>query len=120
MHEEILRLASAIARPSEDEEALLEALCTAAETEITQRLREDVTPEQCGSVFFCAAGLLAAAGLLPCREYGGVEQFTAGEVSLRKGGGRACETAAAMRRQAAAMMAPYWRDDGFVFRGVRG
>lgn len=119
MHEEILRLAAAIAQPSEEEEALLEALCTAAEAEITRRLREDVTPEQCSSVFFCAAALLAAAGLVPCRESGGVERFTAGDVSLHMGGG-ACETAAAMRRQAAGMMAPYWRDDDFVFRGVRG
>ena len=40
MHEKILTLAKAIVRPAEEEEALLDALCTAAEAELTGRLRE--------------------------------------------------------------------------------
>ena len=63
----------------------------------------------------------AAAGLLPARSGGGVEQFTAGEVSIRTGGGGdLCQLAAAFRRQAADLMAPFWGDDGFAFLGVRG
>ena len=121
MHEAILKLASAIARPSEEEAGLLEALCTAAEAETAGRLREDVRQEDCGSAFLCAAALLAAAGLLPCRESAGVEQFSAGDVSLRLGGSEElCQVSAALRRQAAAVMAPYWQDDGFAFLGVRG
>ena len=120
MHEKILTLAKAIVRPAEEEEALLDALCTAAEAELTGRLREDVSPEDCGS-FPCAAALLAAAGLLPCRDGGDVERFTAGEVSLQTGGnGGLCAAAGLLRRQAAAMMAPYWADDSFAFAGVRG
>ena len=49
MHEKILTLAKAIVRPAEEEEALLDALCTAAEAELTGRLREDVSPEDCGA-----------------------------------------------------------------------
>lgn len=121
MLEQILHLATAIVQPSVSEKPLLEALCTAAEAEMTRRLQEGVTPEDCGDAFFCAAALLAAAGLLPCRSGGEVEQFTVGDVSVKTGsGGQVCEAAAAMRRQAASMMAPYWGDNEFAFQGVRG
>ncbi len=118
-HEEIFCLAAAIARPTEEERPLLEALCTSAGAETARRLREGVTPESCGEPFLCAAALLAAAGLLPCRDLDGAVQFSAGDVSL-KTGGSLCETAAALRRQAAAIMAPFWGDGEFAFVGVRG
>lgn len=121
MLEHILHLAEAIVQPSEAEKPLLTALCAAAEAELTRRLREGLSPEDCGDAFPCAAALLAAAGLLPCRSGGDVEQFSAGDVSLRTGGGgQVCEAAAAMRRQAASMMAGYWGDDAFAFQGVPG
>lgn len=121
MLEQILHLAAAIVQPSEEEQPLLTALCAAAEAELTRRLREGLSPEDCGDAFPCAAALMAAAGILPCRSGGDVEQFSAGDVSLRTGGGgQACEAAAAMRRQAASMMAGYCGDDAFAFLGVRG
>lgn len=121
MLEHILHLAEAIVQPSDAEKPLLTALCAAAEAELARRLREGLSPEDCGDVFPCAAALLAAAGLLPCRSGGDVEQFSAGDVSLRTGGGgQVCEAAAAMRRQAASMMAGYWGDDAFAFQGVPG
>ena len=50
-----------------------------------------------------------------------MEQFSVGDVSVRTGGGsQGCEAAAAMRRQAAAMMAGFCGDDQFAFLGVRG
>jgi len=120
MHEKILKLAACISQASEEEGPLLEALCTAAEEGIIRRLRKDRTPESCGDTLYCAAALLAAAGMLTCRDSGDdVEQFTAGDVSLRLGQG-ACEGAAALRRQAERMMAPFWEDDAFAFAGVRG
>jgi len=119
MHEEILKLATALAQPSPEEIPLLDALCTAAESDIAGRLRNDVSPKDCGDAFPCAAALLATAGLLPCRFNSSVEQFTAGEVSVRMGGG-SCEAAAALRRQADEMMSPFWTDDRFAFWGVRG
>lgn len=120
MLEQIIQLAETIVQPSEAEQPLLTALCAAAETELTRRLREGLSQEDCGSAFPCAASLLAAAGILPCRIGGDVEQFSAGDVSLRTGGSRVCETAAAMRRQAASMMADYWEDGTFAFWGVQG
>lgn len=119
MFEQILYLAEAIVRPTEEERPLLTAMCTAAMAELTQRLRDGLSPEDCGDAFPCAAALLAAAGVLPCRSHGDVEQFSVGDVSLRTGGG-VSETACALRRQAASMMSPYWGDDAFAFLGVRG
>lgn len=121
MFEHVLCLASAIVQPSDEEKPLLSALCAAAMAELAQRLREGVPPDQCGDAFPCAAALTAAAGLLPCRDGGSVEQFSAGDVSVRSGGsGQMQQAATLMLRQAAAMMAPYWNDDGFAFVGVRG
>ena len=56
MHEKILTLAKAIVRPAEEEEALLDALCTAAEAELTGRLREDVSPEVLSAMWCCPSG----------------------------------------------------------------
>ena len=78
-----------------------------------------MTPEDCADAFTCAAALSAAAGLLSCRGAGNIEQFTAGEVSMRfsaPSGG----AASSLQQQADALMAPYWRDDTFAFWGVRG
>jgi len=120
MHEKIMALAAAIVSPGEAELPLLEALCTAAQAELSSMLREGADPAGCADIFSCAAALLAAAALLPCRETGGVEQFTVGEVSVRTGGGAGCEAAGTLRRQALTIMAPYCRDGGFAFLGVRG
>ena len=121
MHEKVMELAAAISQAGQEETPLLEALCSAAESQVCSRLREGCTPEMCGDSLCCAAAMLAAAGMLTCRGGGEVEQFRAGEVSMRLGsGGDACQEAAALRRQCASLMAPYWDDDGFAFVGVRG
>lgn len=121
-HERIMELAEAMASPSEQERPLLEALCTAAERTAAERLRDGLAPEDCGCIYLCAAAMLAAAGLLPLRESGNVEQFTAGDVSIRTSGGGSdgCAESASLRRQASYLMADYWKDDGFAFVGVKG
>lgn len=116
-----MKLAAAMTQPDEEEMPLLETLCAAAEAEAARRLREGWTPEACEEIFCCAAALLAAAGFLSSRGSSTVESFTAGEVSVRMGGGSgACETAAALRRQAENIMTYYWGDDDFAFVGVKG
>ena len=84
MLEQIVHLAEAIVQPSETERPLLTALCAAAGAEIEGRLRDGISPEDCGDAFPCAAALLAAASILPCRSGGDVEQFSVGD-RLRKG-----------------------------------
>ena len=49
-----------------------------------------------------------------------MEQFTAGDVTIRTGGSDGCGDGASLRRQAALLMADYWKDDGFAFVGVKG
>ena len=120
MYEKIYALACAVAAPTEAEKPLLEALCSAAQADLAGRLRQDVAPEDCSDAFLCAAALLAVSGLLPCREAGGVEQFTVGEVSVRTGSSGGCTASAALRSQAAALLAPYCGDGSFAFLGVKG
>lgn len=119
MFEQIVCLASAIVRPTEEEQPLLTAMCTAAMAELTGRLRKGLAPEDCGDAFPCAAALLAASRMLPCRGGGSVEQFSVGDVSVRTGGG-ICETAAALRRQAESMLTAFCGDGEFAFLGVKG
>ena len=118
MFEQISVLAAAITTPADAEQPLLAALCTAAVDEISGKLRPGLTAEDCGDAFLCAAAMTAAAGLISCRGGGGVEQFSAGDVSLRTGDNR--QAAEILRRQAAGMMEPYWTDDRFAFAGVKG
>lgn len=120
MFDQVYHLAAAVTLPTEGERPLLEALCASAQEELIRRLRPGLTPEDCGDTFLCAAAMLAAAGLMPCREGDAVEQFSAGDVSLRTGNEGACAAAASLRRHAAEMMAPYWADDDFAFAGVKG
>lgn len=111
MLEEIMRLAAAM---SGEEGILLEPLCRAALGELTAELREDLTAEDCGSAFPCAAACLAAAALAEARSGGGVTSFRAGEVSVTAP--EAPEKP--LRALAERLMAPYSRG-GFCFRGVR-
>ena len=121
MFEQIPLLAAAVTLPTEAERPLLAALCTAAIDEVARRLRPGLTVEDCGDAFLCAAAMTAAAGLMSCRSSGDVEQFSAGDVSLRTGGnGGSCKAAESMRRHAAELMEPYWADGSFAFAGVKG
>jgi len=114
MGERILALAAEIVGGEPTE--LLRALCGAAETAWRGRLCPGVEVEDCGEAFACAAALSAAADYL-AGQGSGVTSFTAGEVSVRTGGGGAPE---ALRQAAARLMAPYGRAERFDFRGVPG
>ena len=121
MHDTILSLATAITSPADQELPLLESLCACAEAQIAGRLSDGTAPEDCAEAFTCAAALYAAAGLFSCRSSGGVEQFTAGEVSIRTAaaGSRGAE----LRALAERLMAPYSDSGGggaFAFREVPG
>ena len=122
MQEVILTLAQTLTGAAEEERSLLERLCTAAVSDWEGRLRQGVTPSDCGEAFVCAAAFTAAAGLLTGRGGGEpVSSFTAGTVSVR--GKSVAETSAAaeaLRKQAGRLMTPFVKDAGFEFCGVRG
>ena len=100
---------------TEHQMAVLEALCTAGTAALTAKLREGLTPADCRADFVAAASLMALAALDELDEDRNVEQITAGDLTIRKGGRAAA--ANCLRTQAELMMAPYMRD-GFLFRGV--
>ena len=113
-------MARALGHVAADREEALEALCQAAEGELAGRLRQGVAPEDCGQAFVLACAWLALAGLA-AGESAGVEQFTAGSVTIREGSGAdAAQRAAALRLQSETVLGPWLADRGFVFRGTPG
>ena len=115
MTERIIALAEALGAAGQEE--LLSALCQAARRELEGRLKPGVTPEDCESAFVPAAAWMALAWLNTGTGSEGVTAFTAGDVTIRREGGR---ESAALLDQAQRLMAPYIRDGGFAFLGVRG
>ena len=97
------------------EDAALKALCAAAETALLARLRRDVTAEECGACFTCAAAMLAAANYRAACGAGGVEAFRVGEVSVTPGK----NGAAALRQAAERLMGPFLAG-GLSCRGACG
>ena len=121
MEEKILSLAMALSGAGEAREETLKLLCAQAAEELSGRLREGLSPEECGSAFPVAAAWLALALLRSGESAEGVESFSAGDLTIRRaGGGTALEDAAGLRRQAEEVMGPYLRDRTFSFRGVPG
>lgn len=121
MTERILELACGIANPSEEERLLLETLCHAAAEAWAERLKGHVSIEECGEAFLCAAAFTAAADFAVGRNSNGVESFTAGEISVRRSGStEGTAQAMALRKTAERLMAPYAKQETFVFKGVRG
>lgn len=120
MHEEIFALAQTIAHPQADEEALLDALCSAAEAELRSLLREDAAWEQLQQPLRCAAALTAVGQLYACRAGAETEEFTVGDVSVRSKTGDPVSASRAMYLAAERLMAPFRRDDTFAFMGVDG
>ena len=120
MHETILSLAQSLTDAAQTEQTLLGLFCTAAEREWEARLRDGITPSDCGDAFPCAAAFTAAANLLTGRGGGTVSSFTAGSVSASEKSAAEIKAAAnALRSLSARLMAPYTAEDTFCFRGVR-
>ncbi|MGM9619319.1 MAG: hypothetical protein ACI3W8_05760 [Oscillospiraceae bacterium] len=118
MTDAIWMLAASLCHPAAEQEELLRLLCAAAESELTAKLKEGCTAEDCGEAFTCAAALLAAADFRAGLTAGGEPvSFTAGSVSVSTGG---AESAAMLRRQARRLLSGRIEDDGFAFQGVRG
>ncbi len=115
-----MAMAQSLGTVSDGQQAALEALCRAAEAEMTGRLRDGVSPEDCGPAFVLGCAWLALSGLAG-GQYGGVSSFTAGSVTIREEeSGQGRERAAALRLQAETVLGPYLKDRGFLFQGVEG
>ena len=118
MDEEILETAKSICACGAEDEALLKRLCAASAQALECELREGVAPEDCEGAFICASAWLAAAALTVANRL--VHDFRAGDVTIEVRGGANSERAAALRRSARQLMAPYTEGGGFFFCAVKG
>ena len=96
---------------------LLQVLCNAATSSLASRLREGITPEDCKADFIAAASLYALASLNGVEETMQVEQFQAGDLTIRKNSDRMDAASSCLQRQAEMMILPYLKDR-FSFMGV--
>ena len=120
MHNRIYEMAAQAISPSDEEKAMLDQLCSAAETELALGLRSGISVEDCGNIYIFAAALMGAADLMLLRSTAGADQFTAGDISIRSQPSSTIAAATVLRRQATALMAPFRRDDSFAFWEVQG
>ena len=112
--EDIAATAQVVAGSLNDaQRSVLERLCAGADSDLCGRLRDGVTPADCYDSYVCAAAWLALSQFQTVRD-GGVEAFTAGTFSVRRGGGASDAYVA----RAEALMTPYLRDGRFDFRRV--
>ena len=98
----------------EGREELLLLLAQAVERDLAGRLKRGVRPEDCAGAFPLAGAMLVMDALESCGGGGDVTSFTAGELTIHT------ETGAGQvrRDKAMALLAPWLRDTGFIFRGV--
>lgn len=94
---------------------MLEVLCRSAEISLKARLIEGVTPEDCRADFVASASLYALAALSEIEHSLQPEQFSAGDLTLRRSSTDAA--ACCLRYQAETIMRPYLKDS-FSFVGV--
>ena len=101
---------------TEDQRALLRPLIQAAQRSLTEQFRPGVQPADCGPAFPLAVAMLAMDGLNGVGGGDGVESFTAGEVTIRRG----TRTGTDLSGRARQLMAPWLRGQKFGFQGVNG
>lgn len=117
LKEQVYAQAALLAGQLENQQAdMLNVLCTAATASLTARLKDGLQPEDCKADFIAAASLFALAALNGVKDPGALEQFSAGDLTVKRGS--AADTASnVLRNQAELMIAPYLKDN-FSFVGV--
>ena len=99
------------------DQQLLEILCRGAEVSLKAKLRDGITPEDCKADFVAAASLYALASLGDVEETVQVEEFKAGDLTVRQNRERRDAASNCLQRQADMMILPYLKDR-FSFMGV--
>ena len=96
---------------------LLKLLCAASAGSLAARLREGLTPEDCKADFIAAASLFALANLNAVGDVSRVEEFKAGDLTVKQSNQSRDVASKCLMNQAELMIAPYMKD-GFSFRGI--
>ena len=98
----------------DDNSPLLSTVCQATVSSLAARLRDNLEPEDCLADFVTAAGMYALAAMADIGDFSGMEQLTAGDLTVRRGDHTPSQY---LRNQADLLMAPYLKS-GFSFLGV--
>lgn len=119
MTEQILALCRAMGAGQEE---LLLPLALAVKEQLAGRLKEGVSPEDCGTAFPLAAAMVVMDRLSAATGGGGsgeITSFTAGDLTVRRETGSG-GTGRTLSAQAEGLLSPWLKDAGFVFQGVEG
>ena len=101
----------------ERQSQLLQVLCDGAVSSLEARLRDGITPEDCKADFIAAASLYALASLGSVEETVNVEEFKAGDLTVRQSKSGRDAASSCLQRQADMMILSYLKDR-FSFMGV--
>ena len=115
MEEQVLALVQKLKKTDVDGD-VLELLCRCACQRLDGLLAEGVEPQGCGERYLLAAAWLAVDWLEQVEGGADITSLTAGDLSVQ----RRQQEDARLYRRALELMAPYLKDEGFVFRGVSG
>ena len=118
MIEQVMVLLQRLGGTAGQDEELLRTISAAAGQALDRRLRRGLTPQDCGEAYPLAAAWLALDWIRGGQGLDGVTALSAGDISVRREAGSS--DSGALEKRALELMAPYLRDDGFVFRRVRG
>ena len=116
MTEQVLELLQSLGVAGQDE-TVLRTLCRNACEVLDRRIKDGLTAEDCGDAYPLAAAWIALDWLRGSQGMEGVTYLSAGDLTVRREGGG---DDGSLSRRAMELMGPFLRDDGFVFRGVRG
>lgn len=118
LNEQVLAQAQALTGELEGKYlALLTALCDACVTALTARLKDGLYPEDCEGAFVMAAAFQAAASYETAAQESGIQEFKAGDLSIKQGSTGTGNSSGKLLDQAEVLMRPYVKD-GFCFTGV--
>ena len=116
MTEQVLELLQSLGGAGQDE-TVLRTLCRNACEVLDRRIKDGLTAEDCGDAYPLAAAWIALDWLRGGQGMDGVTYLSAGDLTVRREGGG---DDGSLSRRAMELMGPFLRDDGFVFRGVKG
>lgn len=118
MREQIFAQALLMAGQLEEKHAeLLWVLCASSAAALAARLKDGVAPEDCKEVFVEAASLYALAALGTADENASIEEFKAGDLTVKRGNTGRDAASRCLEKQAERMIRPYLKDC-FAFMGV--
>ncbi len=116
--DQVYAQAAMLAGKLEEKQAgLLRVLCGISTSSLTARLKEGLTPGDCKADFVAAASLYALAALNEAAQDTDLQEFKAGDLSIKKGSSGKDAASRCLERQAEMIIGPYLKDH-FAFLGV--